>query len=99
MEAKRNELLEAEISGAGFDVQHKVFEILDREVMLNMSERSLTETQQTKIEEIKREWIAEIEKLPELPKGREVLDGGGGRYRDLEIKYHKRIMEVMEASE
>jgi len=92
-------LLEAEISGAGFDVQPKVFEILDREVMLNMSERSLTETQQTKIEEIKREWIAEIEKLTELPGGREVLDGGGGRYRDLEIKYRKRIMEVMEASE
>jgi len=37
--------------------------------------------------------------LPELPRGREVLDGGGGRYRDLEIKYRKRIMEVMEASE
>ena len=64
-----------------------------------MSERSLTETQQTKIEEIKREWIAEIEKLTELPGGSEVLDGGGGRYRDLEIKYRKRIMEVMEASD
>ena len=64
-----------------------------------MSERSLTKTQQTKIEEIKREWIAEIEKLPELPGGMAVLDDGGGRYRDLEIKYRKRIMEVMEASD
>lgn len=48
------------------------------------------------IEAIKKEWIAEIEALPEIPYEGARLDGGGGRYRDIEKKYLQKIREVTE---
>lgn len=66
-----------------------------------MPERKLSREQKLQIENIKAEWMTEIEKIPELPLSERklILDGGGGPYRDLELKYKKKIRDVIEASE
>lgn len=64
-----------------------------------MSEKNLSEEKKAKIDAIKREWLAEVEKLPELPQKGPCLDGGGGRYREIEKKYLPRIREIIEAPE
>lgn len=67
-----------------------------------MSEKSITPEQREKIEEIKREWGQEIDKIPEKrhPPGMCVLDGGvSGDYSRISKKYLQMIQEVLKESE
>lgn len=66
-----------------------------------MPEKNLSPEQKKKIDEIKAEWMEEVKKIPEThqDRGKPVLDGGGGPYRKLELKYMKQIKEIVEASE
>lgn len=63
-----------------------------------MSEKNMTKKQKEMIESIKKEWINEIKNLPEISYKSSCLDGGGGRYREIEKKYKERIKRIMEES-
>lgn len=58
--------------------------------------KRLSEKQLKMIDAIKEKWMAEIEALPDVPYEGARLDGGGGRYREIEKKYVKMIREIME---
>ena len=67
-----------------------------------MLEKSITLKQRERIEEIKKEWGDEIDKIPEnkYPQGVFVLDGGNSRdYTKLSRKYLQMIQEVLKESE
>jgi len=66
-----------------------------------MSEKQLTQKQKNRIEQLKEEWLAEAEPYLNNPvRNRAVLDGPNSTaLAQIQIKYKKKIKEVMEASE
>lgn len=67
-----------------------------------MLEKNITLKQREKIEEIKKEWGDEIDKIPEKihQPGVYMLDGGNsGDYTKLSKKYLQMIQEVLKESE
>lgn len=66
-----------------------------------MSEKQLTLEQKDKIGQIKRDWLAEAEPYLNNPThNKAVLDGSNSTaLAQIQIKYKKKIKEVMEASE
>lgn len=66
-----------------------------------MSEKQLTLEQKNKIEQLKKEWLAEAEPyLNGQNHKKNVLDGpDSAALNKIQIKYRERIKEIMEASE
>lgn len=66
-----------------------------------MSEKKLSQRQESEITEIKRQWLAEAERyLNNPPQENIALDGTDSTMlAQIQVKYKKKIKEAMEASE